>query len=164
MRPLHLSLFAFVLAAPSAFALKSDTQQPVYIDSNSQQLDMRSNQVIFEGNVSLKQGSISITAERIVVTRGKEKNAIHKIEAFGKPATFSQLTDDGRTLSGKANQLDYEVTSDQLVMLGQAELSQDGNVIKGSSIKYQIAQQKLIADSSHNERVTTVLQPSQANN
>ena len=53
---------------------------------------------------------------------------------------------------------------DQLVMLGQAELSQDGNVIKGSSIKYQIAQQKLIADSSHNERVTTVLQPSRANN
>lgn len=79
MRPLHLSLFAFVLAAPSAFALKSDTQQPVYIDSNSQQLDMRSNQVIFEGNVSLKQGSISINADRIVVTRDKEKMPFIKL-------------------------------------------------------------------------------------
>ncbi len=69
MKPLHLSLLALVLAAPQALALKSDTQQPVYINSDTQQVDMKSNQVIFKGDVSLKQGSINIDADRIVVTR-----------------------------------------------------------------------------------------------
>ncbi|ELP5729139.1 lipopolysaccharide transport periplasmic protein LptA [Vibrio vulnificus] len=164
MKPLHLSLFALMLATSNVYALKSDTQQPVYIDSDSQQLDMRSNQVIFDGDVSLKQGSININADKIVVTRDAQSNTIKKIEAFGQPATFSQLMDDGRTLSGSAKQLDYSIATDELTMKGQAELAQDNNVIKGSSIVYQIALQKLMADSSKNERVTTVLQPSQVNN
>ncbi|EGQ7963946.1 TPA: lipopolysaccharide transport periplasmic protein LptA [Vibrio vulnificus] len=164
MKFLHLSLFALILAASNAYALKSDTQQPVYIDSKSQQLDMRSNRVTFDGDVSLKQGSIVIHADKVVVTRDPESNTIKKIEAFGQPATFSQLMDDGKTLSGSAKQLDYSIDNDQLTMKDQAELAQDNNVIKGSSIVYQIALQKLMADSSKNERVTTVLQPSQVNN
>ena len=159
MKPLHLSLFALMLATYNAHALKTDTQQPVYINSDSQQLDMRSNQVIFQGDVSLKQGSININADKIVVTRDPASNTIKKIEAFGQPATFSQLMDDGKTLNGSAKELDYNIDNDQLTMKGQAELAQDNNVIKGSSIVYQIAQQKLMADSSKNERVTTVLQP-----
>ncbi len=163
MRPLHLSLIALLLTTPSALALKSDTQQPVYIDSDTQQLDMKSNQVIFQGDVSLKQGSISISADKIVVTRDVENSAIQSIAAFGKPATFSQLLDDGKTLSGQAEELNYLITDDTLTMKGKAELAQDGNVIKGSTITYQIEKQKLVADGSSNERVSTVLQPSQVN-
>ncbi|MCA2465607.1 MULTISPECIES: lipopolysaccharide transport periplasmic protein LptA, partial [Vibrio] len=83
---------------------------------------------------------------------------------FGKPATFSQLMDDGKTLSGQATELDYRISTDELTMKGQAQLAQDGNTIKGSSIRYQIGQQKLVADSSKNERVTTILQPNQIEN
>ncbi len=147
MKPLHLSLLALVLAAPQAFALKSDTQQPVYINSDTQQVDMKSNQVILKV-MSLKQGSINIDADRIVVTRDPKTEAIKQIQAFGKPATFSQLMDDGKTLSGQATELDYRISTDELTMKGQAQLAQDGNTIKGSSIRYQIGQQKLVADSS----------------
>ncbi|MDF5662787.1 lipopolysaccharide transport periplasmic protein LptA, partial [Vibrio parahaemolyticus] len=34
----------------------------------------------------------------------------------------------------------------------------------GSSIRYQIGKQKLVADSSKEERVTTILQPNQIEN
>ncbi|ABU72576.1 MULTISPECIES: lipopolysaccharide transport periplasmic protein LptA [Vibrio] len=164
MKPLHLSLLALVLAAPQALALKSDTQQPVYINSDTQQVDMQSNQVTFKGNVSLKQGSINIDADRVVVTRDPKTESIKQIQAFGKPATFSQLMDDGKTLSGQANELDYRISTDELTMKGQAQLKQDGNTIQSSSIRYQIGQQKLVADSSDNERVTTILQPNQIEN
>ncbi|AXB32487.1 lipopolysaccharide transport periplasmic protein LptA [Vibrio campbellii] len=164
MKPLHLSLLALVLAAPQALALKSDTQQPVYINSDTQQVDMQSNQVTFKGNVSLKQGSINIDADRVVVTRDPKTESIRQIQAFGKPATFSQLMDDGKTLSGQANELDYRISTDELTMKGQAQLKQDGNTIQSSSIRYQIGQQKLVADSSDNERVTTILQPNQIEN
>ncbi|PFG55231.1 lipopolysaccharide export system protein LptA [Vibrio sp. ES.051] len=161
MKPLHLSLLALVLAAPQALALKSDTQQPVYINSDTQQVDMKSNQVIFKGDVSLKQGSINIDADRIVVTRDPKTEAIKQIQAFGQPAKFSQLMDDGKTLSGQAVELDYRLAKDELTMKGQAQLAQDNNTIKGSSIRYQIGKQKLVADSSKEERVTTILQPNQ---
>ena len=161
MKSIHLSLLALILAAPQALALKSDTEQPIYINSDSQQLDMKSNQVIFSGDVSLKQGSININAERIVVTRNAKNEAIEKIEAFGKPTHFSQLLDDGKTLSAQADTLEYQIVSDELSMRGQAQLAQEGNVIKGSVIRYQIAKQTLIADGSHTERVTTILQPNQ---
>ncbi|RZV20699.1 lipopolysaccharide transport periplasmic protein LptA [Vibrio alginolyticus] len=164
MKPLHLSLLALVLAAPQALALKSDTQQPVYINSDTQQVDMKSNQVVFEGDVSLKQGSINIDADRVVVTRDPKTEAIKQIQAFGKPAKFSQLMDDGKTLSGQATELDYRISTDELTMKGQAQLAQDNNTIKGSSIRYQIGKQKLVADSSKEERVTTILQPNQIEN
>ncbi|HHF2854556.1 TPA: lipopolysaccharide transport periplasmic protein LptA [Vibrio diabolicus] len=164
MKPLHLSLLALVLVAPQALALKSDTQQPVYINSDTQQVDMKSNQVIFKGDVSLKQGSINIDADRIVVTRDPKTEAIKQIQAFGKPAKFSQLMDDGKTLSGQAVELDYRISTDELTMKGQAQLAQDNNTIKGSSIRYQIGKQKLVADSSKEERVTTILQPNQIEN
>lgn len=161
MKLLHLSLLTLILAAPTALALKSDTEQPVYINSDTQQVDMKSNKVVFQGDVSLKQGSININADKVIVTRDANTQEISQIEAYGKPATFSQLMDDGKTLNGQANELDYIIKTDQLVMRKNAELEQEGNTIRGSTIRYHIQQQKLVADSSKTERVTTVLQPNQ---
>ncbi len=163
MKLLHLSLFALTLAAPNVYALSSDSEQPVYIDSDSQQLDMKSNQVTFLGDVNLKQGSININADKVIVTRNAVNGEIEEIQGFGKPATFSQLTDDGKTLYGEADDLHYQLVDDRLIMTKNAMLSQDGSIIRGSKITYQIASQKLVADSDSSERVSTVLQPAEVN-
>ncbi len=133
-------------------------------DETIEIVDYKTNRVIFKGSVSLKQGSINIDAAKIVVTRDPKTESIQQIQALGSPATFSQLMEDGKTLSGQANQINYRISTDELTMKGQAQLKQDGNTIQGSSIRYQIGQQKLVADSSKSERVTTVLQPNQIEN
>ena len=163
MKLLHLSLFALTLAAPNVYALSSDSEQPVYIDSDSQQLDMKSNQLTFIGDVNLKQGSININADKVIVTRNAVNGEIEEIQGFGKPATFSQLTDDGKTLYGEADDLHYQLVADKLIMTKNAMLSQDGSIIRGSKITYQIGSQKLVADSGENKRVSTVLQPTEVN-
>ncbi len=101
MKLSHLSLIACLLTSGSALALSSDTQQPVYIDSDSQQLDMKSSRVTFVGDVKLKQGSININADKLVVIRDAKTGKIETIEGYGNLTTFSQLTDDGKTLYGK---------------------------------------------------------------
>ncbi|MFB9137552.1 lipopolysaccharide transport periplasmic protein LptA [Vibrio sp. AK197] len=160
MKLLHLSLMACLMVSSSAMALSTDRDQPVYIDSDSQQLDMQSNKVTFTGDVKLKQGSININADKIIVTRGAKDGAIQEIEGYGNLATFSQLTDDGKTLYGEAKELYYKMADDQLTMINQAMLSQDDSVIKGSQIRYKISSQKLIADGKQSgDRVSTVLQP-----
>lgn len=163
MKLSHLSLLALTLAASNVYALSSDSEQPVYIDSDSQQLDMKSNQVTFLGDVNLKQGSININADKVIVTRNAVNGEIEEIQGFGKPATFSQLTDDGKTLYGEADDLHYQLIADKLIMTKNAMLSQDGSIIRGSKITYQITSQKLVADSDSSERVSTVLQPAEVN-
>lgn len=161
MKLLHLSLIACLLATGSAYALKSDSEQPVYIDSDTQNLDMKSNTVTFTGDVKLKQGSININADKLIVIRNPEDGSLREIEGYGAPATFSQLTDDGKTLNGQAKELYYDVSDDQLTMIADAVLSQDESTIKGNKITYKITSQKLTADSGAGERVKTVLQPAQ---
>lgn len=160
MKLSHLSLISCLLLTSNAMALSTDRDQPVYIDSDSQQLDMQSNQVTFLGDVKLKQGSININADKVVVTRDPADGSIQEIEGYGDLATFSQLTDDGKTLYGEAKELYYKMSDDQLTMIDQAMLSQDDSVIRGSKIRYKISSQKLIADGKEKgDRVSTVLQP-----
>lgn len=160
MKLSHLSLL-FVLFTPAlALALDSDTEQPVYVDADSQQLDMQSNKATFIGNVKLKQGSININADKVVVKRDPKDSTIRRIEGYGNLATFSQLSEDGKTLYGEAKELYYVMVDDQLTMIDQAMLSQDDSVIRGSKITYNISSQKLIADGKQQgDRVSTVLQP-----
>ena len=83
MKLSHLSLLTCLFASAHVLALSTDREQPVYIDSDSQQLDMQSNKVTFLGDVKLKQGSININADKIVVTRDKKDGSIKQIEGFG---------------------------------------------------------------------------------
>lgn len=90
----------------------------------------------------------------------QKTGAIQNIDGYGSPATFSQLTDDGKTLAGEAIELQYSLAQDQLTMTKNAMLSQDDSTIRGNQIRYKISQQKLIADGkSKGDRVTTILQP-----
>ncbi|KEY90875.1 lipopolysaccharide export system protein lptA [Candidatus Photodesmus blepharus] len=139
-------------------ALSVDQNQPVYIDSNSQQLDMQNNQATFLGNVKLKQGSIKINADKVVIIRDMKTGGIQEIKGYGNLATFSQLTDDNKVLYGEAEELCYKTVDDQLTMLRRAMLAQDDSMIRGSKIRYKISKQKLIADGNIGDRVTTVLQ------
>lgn len=164
MKLSHISLLAGLLLSTPSWALSTDTEQPIHINSNSQSFDMQSNQVIFLGKVTLKQGSIEIFADKLVVTRPQGKEGRETLEAYGKPARFSQLTDDGKTLKGESNKLHYELEKEFLKMEGNAQLTQDDSVIKGNVITYNMQNQRLIADGDKNERVTTILQPSQLNN
>lgn len=159
MKHSHLSLVCCLLMANNAMALSTDSEQPVYIDSDSQHLDMKSNKVTFVGDVQLKQGSININADKVVVFRSQSDGAIQRIEGYGKLATFSQLTDDGKTLYGEAEELEYDMPKDMLIMVRKAMLSQDGSEIRGSKIDYHISSQKLVADSGKNDRVSTILLP-----
>ncbi|EEX95239.1 LPS ABC transporter periplasmic component [Vibrio orientalis CIP 102891 = ATCC 33934] len=160
MKLSHLSLISCLFISSQALALSTDQDQPVYIDSDSQQLDMQSNKVTFLGDVKLKQGSININADKVIVTRDPKDGSIQEIEGYGDLATFSQLTDDGKTLYGEAKELYYVMAEDQLTMIDKAMLSQDDSVIRGTKIRYKISSQKLIADGKEKgDRVSTVLQP-----
>lgn len=156
-KPLALSL---LLISASAMALSTDSEQPIYIDSNLQNLDLKKNIVIFTGDVYLRQGSIRLRADKVIVTRPKSKEGFENIDAFGNPATFKQTLDDGKKIHGEAKKLNYDVEKSFLTMTNNAILLQDNdNKVEGKVITYDITKQLLVAQSDQNTRVTTILQP-----
>jgi lipopolysaccharide export system protein LptA len=158
MKPLLKAIVLGILST-NAWALSTDSEQPVYIDSDSQTLDMKSNEVTFEGDVKLVQGSIELEADKVIVERDPTTGTITSIESFGKPAKFRQETDDGKELRGRALELYYDMSKDQLLMIKEAQLMQDDSVIKGDKIRYQIDTETMVADGGNGTRVSTVLQP-----
>ncbi|VEI46399.1 cell envelope biogenesis YhbN [Actinobacillus equuli] len=120
----------------SAYALKGDTDQPINIDSGSQSLDMNSNVVVFTDNVVITQGSIKVTANQVTIVRQEGKK--ETLDATGSPVTFQQTLDDGKPVNGKGNSVHYDLNSEFLTLVGNAELKQQGSFIKASKITYDV--------------------------
>lgn len=148
-------------AALPALALTGDSDKPVNIDSENQALDMQGNVATFTGNVVATQGSIKITADKVVVTRpgGDSKKTI--VDAYGNPATFYQMQDNGKPVRGHAAKMHYELANDFVELTGNAYLEQLDSNVKGDRITYQVKEQKMQAFGQTGKRVTTVLVPSQ---
>lgn len=158
------ALLCLLCVSTSSWALKSDTKQPINISSNSQELDVQNNIATFTGDVRLRQGTIDIHADKVVVTRPSSNAKEQTIIAYGKPATFHQIMDDGKPIDGEALKMRYDTKTEFLKMTDHAVLIQDGSEIKGNVITYKIDEQRLVAKSGDKQRVTTVIQPNQLNN
>jgi lipopolysaccharide export system protein LptA len=120
--------------------------------------------VTFTGNVILRQGSIDIRADKVVITRPNGQDGQETIDAYGKPATFHQIMDDGKPIDGASLKMRYETAIDFLKMTDEAILIQEGSEIQGKVITYKIDEQRLVAESGKKKRVTTILQPKNLNN
>ncbi len=150
---------ALLSVSLSAVALKGDTDQPINIDSGSQSLDMENNVVVFSDNVVITQGSIKINAAKVTITRQEGKK--ETIDASGSPVTFQQTLDNGKPVNGKGNSVHYDLGSEFLTLIGNAELKQQDSFIKANKITYDVKKQQLKATSGGKSRVKTVLIPSQ---
>ncbi|MDX7990603.1 lipopolysaccharide ABC transporter substrate-binding protein LptA [Xenorhabdus littoralis] len=155
---LFSTLFAVSLPV---LALKEDSKKPITIDSSRQSLDLTGNVATFTDNVIVKQGSIDIRADKVVVTRpeGDAKKTV--IEAYGNPATFYQMLDDGKPIKGHSSKMRYEMDKELITLTDNAYLEQLDSNIKGDRITYLVPTQQMEAFSDKGKRVTTVLLPSQ---
>lgn len=152
---------AILALSGSAMALKSDTKQPIKIDSTTQSIDLEKNITIFSTDVIITQGSIDIRANKVVVTRPNGDNSKIIVEAFGNPVTFYQQQDNGKPIKGKGQQMRYEMDKELIILTGNAFLEQLDSSIKGDKITYLVPTQKMEAFSDKGKRVTTVLLPAQ---
>ncbi|WP_437608553.1 lipopolysaccharide ABC transporter substrate-binding protein LptA [Erwinia sp. V71] len=150
----------FATALP-ALALTGDSDKPVNIDSENQALDMQGNVATFTGKVIVTQGTIKITADKVVVTRPGGDSNKTIVDAYGAPATFYQMQDNGKPVQGHAEKMHYELAKDFVELTGNAYLEQLDSNVKGDRITYLVKEQKMQAYSNSGKRVTTVLVPSQ---
>ena len=153
------ALIAF--AAAPVFALKSDRQQLLNVDADKLDAGLDDNRAVLEGNVRITQGTLVIEAATAVLTQG-EGQETRRVLLTGSPVTLEQDLDEGGRLKARANQVDYDVSAESVVLTGAATVSQPRGEITGERIVYNTASGKLEATSVPGGRVHLKVQPKAA--
>lgn len=143
---LMAAVLSFSLVSFPAFALKTDQNQLITVESEEQSADLQTNLLIFSGEVIAKQGSIKLQADKVEVARNQD-GTLKSIQAFGEPATFEQQQDNGRYIRSRAKIIKYFPAATQLVLLGNALVYQGESKIEGAMIEYNLNTQKMKAKS-----------------
>ena len=110
-----------VFAASPAFALQSDSKQPIQIEADQGSLDQNNQSTTFSGNVIIKQGTLNIRAGSVTVSRNDKSEQLMK--ATGSPVKFSQELDGGKgVVNGQANTVTYSSAANLVTLSGNAKV------------------------------------------
>jgi len=132
-RARSLLALTLMLAAATGLALESDKDQPIELAADSVDIDESKGMSIYRGDVDLRQGTMRVLADVVTVHQKKRKPT--KVVAEGRPVKFRQQSDTG-PVKGEARRVEYEVDSENLVMIGNAVLIQGGDSMRSDRIVY----------------------------
>lgn len=143
----------------TAYALKSDVEQPVTIEADEAVFDKNAGTASYDGNVIIKQGTLEILASHIDILAPESE--IQTITATGSPVSFKQQMDDNKQAQGKANEMQYHVKEKRLLLKGNAELQQDQDKFSGNYIEYlpNDGQLKANGEGSKSGRISATFYP-----
>lgn len=158
-------LSSLLLAAPAAADVNRDFEEPIKVDADHEELDLRANSLMFRDNVVIRQGTLQITADRLDV-RSEGDDEIGDGEIFvatGTPATYQQEVEPGMLVEASANEIRYDSRVRVLTLSGSAQMRQSGNQVSANRITYYVDEQRVTAerDEDSEERVRTIFQPRQ---
>jgi len=124
---------ALLLACAGAAALESDRDQPIELAADSVDIDEGKGLSTYKGDVDLRQGTIRVRADVVTVHQNGRKPS--KIVAQGRPVKFEQQSTKG-PVKGEAQRVEYEVNSENLVLIGDAVLTQGNDSMRSDRIIY----------------------------
>lgn len=152
----------WLMASATAMALPDDREKTISIESNSAERNEKTGLTVYRGNVIISQGSILIEADEITLHYQGKK--ISRIECTGTPASYQQIPEaEGQPMIARAENIDYLLAEDQIILKRNAELSRNGTIIKGDSIDYDIKNETWKAkgnDLGEQKRIQLVIPPS----
>ncbi|SDI40865.1 lipopolysaccharide export system protein LptA [Ferrimonas sediminum] len=162
MKPIKLLLTALlVIASTSAPALESDTREKVEIKADKSKADLPNGTIVYSGRVRISQGTLLINADELRVEATDNKD-VKVLVATGTPATYQQMMENGKLAEAEAGEIRYSLQDRILTLSHNAEMRQSGSLVKGDTIQYDLDQQKLLAESSGDEQITTIFLPADA--
>lgn len=152
--------WGLLLSARLAFGLETDSEQPVYIDSDNAVYDEKAETSTYTGNVVAKQGSIRIDADKLVVYM--KNGDITKLVATGKPSKFEQLPAVGKEkMYGEGLVNEFYPDKNLLIFMQNASVWQGDAKQSSDHIEYDTKNSLLKAGQGQTDgkRVHSVIKP-----
>lgn len=160
MNLIRIACCGLFFLSTGALALESDSQQPIYIDSNTATYDDKRQTSVYTGDVVTIQGTLRVDSDKLVVYL--KDGVITKLVATGEPARFEQLPAEGKEkIKGEGLIGEYYPDKNLLVLKKKASVWQGGNKSASELIHYDSKNSLIMAGekSSDSKRVHTVFQP-----
>lgn len=156
--------FIIFMSAASAVlhAYESDSDKPIFLESDSAKWDEESQKSTYRGNVIVTQGSLLLKGELLIVT--SKNNEINRMVITGEKAKYKQRTVTGKIINGEAKKIQYYVDKAKIIFLDQAILTQTNNIVRSNRIVYKTDTENITAgDKKGKSRVKMTLEPKKDN-
>ncbi len=140
-------------ASPAA-AGAQDRSQPVTVDADRMERFGKESLVVFTGNVVARQSNSVQYADRIEVYLDESGQRIVRTVSTGNVRI---VTADCRT--GTARRAEYFDLEQRIVLMGDARVWQDDNVVTGETITIFLSQDRSVVQGGKDERVKAVFHP-----
>jgi lipopolysaccharide export system protein LptA len=151
--PFLLSLSA-ALGSASAWALPTDRDQPIHIQSDDAQLDDKQGVATYKGNVIITQGSMKITGNTVTITRNAQGD-VDVFTAVGNLAYYEQKPAVNKPIvQAYGVTIQYFAAQDRIVLVDKAKVINDGNTSEGEKIVYDTVRQVVNAGRANGSKIT----------
>jgi len=161
IKTLKIYFFTFFLLAihHNAYALKSDSDQPIDITAYSLEMNESKHISNYTGDVTLKQGSLDIQSDTLVLYFD-DNNDLDYMEMTGKPARLKQKNEDNEWMTGSAKHIIYHDKKSLLTLSDDAEFFSGSEHITSDFIKINTVNNQLQAGKKDsNSRVHIKILP-----
>jgi len=137
--------------APSTTGGEARNSQPVTVDAEKMERFGKESLTIFTGNVIARQSNNVQYADRMEVYFDEKEDRILRTVSTGNVRI---ITSDCRT--GTARRAEYYDLEQRIVLIGNARVWQQDNVVSGETITIYISQDRAVAQAGKGERVKGV--------
>jgi lipopolysaccharide export system protein LptA len=139
---------------PAKSQERDDRSQPVTVDADRMERFGKQSLVVFTGNVVARQnGSVQYT-DRMEVYLDEKGDRILRTVSIGGVRI---ITSDCRT--GTALRAEYYDPDQRVVLIGNARVWQEDNVVSGDTITIFLSQDRSVVQGGTQERVKAVFYP-----
>jgi lipopolysaccharide export system protein LptA len=125
-----------------------DSNDPVYIKSDTLTLDSKSRVFTYEDNVEVVRGEVSITSDRVIGTYD-ENNQLQKVVCED-----NVVVTKGQTLRASANRAVYTLSKKTIELTEAPELARDANVLFADKITIYVEEDR--SEAEGNVRVKVI--------
>ena len=133
---------------PKAKDAKTDGALPLTVDADKMERFGKASLVIFSGNVVARRDNSVQYADRVEVYMDEKGDRVLRTVSTG---SVRIITKDCRT--GTAQRAEYFDLDQRVVLIGNARVWQDDNVVSGDTITIYVAQDRTIVEGGKQERV-----------
>ncbi len=137
--------------APKAKDAKDDNALPLTVDADKMERFGKASLVIFSGSVVARRDNSVQYADRVEVYMDEKGDRVMRTVSTG---AVRIITKDCRT--GTAQRAEYFDLDQRVVLIGNARVWQDDNVVSGDTITIYMAQDRTIVEGGKQERVKGV--------
>jgi lipopolysaccharide export system protein LptA len=138
---------------------QGDSKQPVTVDSDRMERFGKESLIIFTGNVVARHDNSVQYADRMEVYLDEKGDKILRSVSTGN---IRIVTKDCKT--GTAKRAEYFDLEQRLVLIGDARVWQDDNVVSGETITIHLAQDRNVVNAGKQDRVKAVFYSKGDNN